>query len=85
MKNIITANDLKVRGISIIDEVSSSNNEVIITVHGKDKYVVLPIEEYNQFREYELDMAIKESMEDIKKGRIIEETVESHIKRIKNV
>ena len=37
MKNIITANDLKVRGISIIDEVSSSNQEVVITVHGKDK------------------------------------------------
>ena len=85
MKNIITANDLKVRGISIIDEVSSSNQEVVITVHGKDKYVILPIEEYNQLREYELDAAIKESMEDIKNGRIIEESVEKHLKRIKSV
>jgi len=85
MKNIITANDLKVRGISIIDEVSSSNQEVVITVHGKDKYVVLPIDEYNKLREYELDAAIKESLEDIKNGRIIEESVEKHLKRIKSV
>jgi len=30
----------------------------------------LPIEEYNQLREHELDAAIKESLEDIKNGRI---------------
>lgn len=30
----------------------------------------MPIEEYNQLREHELDAAIKESLEDIKNGRI---------------
>ena len=43
-------------------------------------------EYYNcQLREYELDAAIKESLEDIKNGRIIEESVEEHLKRIKSV
>ena len=48
MNNIITANDLKTKGVSIIDEVTTNNNEAIITVRGKNRYVVLPIKEYNQ-------------------------------------
>ncbi len=85
MGNIITANDLKVKGVSIIDEVTSNNNEAIITVRGKNRYVVLSIEEYNQLREYELEAAIKESIEDIKNGKIIEESIEEHMKRITGV
>ncbi len=85
MGNIITANDLKIKGVSIIDEVTSNNNEAIITVRGKNRYVVLSIEEYNQLREYELEAAIKESIEDIKNGKIIEESIEEHMKRITGV
>ena len=85
MSNKITANDLKTKGVSILEEITSMNNEAIITVRGKNKYVVLSIEEYNQLREYELEAAIKESLEDIKNGRIIEESIEEHIKRISSV
>jgi prevent-host-death family protein len=59
MKNTITANELKTKGVSAIEEVTASNNEAIITVRGKNKYVVLSIEEYNQLREYELEAAKK--------------------------
>ena len=85
MNNIVTANDLKTKGVSIIDEITSESGEAIITVRGKNKYVVLSLEDYNQLREYELEAAIKESEDDIKAGRIIEETIEEHIKRITGV
>jgi hypothetical protein len=40
----ITANDLKVKGITAIDELVSVNDGVIITVRGKEKYVVISSE-----------------------------------------
>jgi PHD/YefM family antitoxin component YafN of YafNO toxin-antitoxin module len=85
MNNIVTANDLKTRGVSIIEEITSETGEAIITVRGKYKYVVLSMEEYNQLREYELDAAIKESQEDLAAGRVIDESVKAHIKRITSV
>ncbi|ADK82492.1 MULTISPECIES: type II toxin-antitoxin system Phd/YefM family antitoxin [Sediminispirochaeta] len=85
MNNTITANELKTKGVTIIDEVTSRNNEAIITVRGKNKYVVLSIEEYSQLREYELEAAIKESEEDIKNGRIYDESIDDHMKRITSV
>ncbi|MDX9898815.1 MAG: type II toxin-antitoxin system prevent-host-death family antitoxin [Spirochaetia bacterium] len=81
----ITANDLKVKGISAIDDLVSEHNGVVITVHGKQKYVVISMEEYSQLREYELDAAIQESKNDIENGMVYTGTIEEHIKRITNV
>ncbi len=85
MNNVVTANDLKVKGVSIIEEITSETGEAIISVRGKNKYVVLSMEAYNQLREYELDAAIKESKDDIASGRFSEESIEDHIKRITGV
>lgn len=85
MINQITANDLKVKGISAIDELADESGGVIITVRGKQKYIVLPIEEYNHLREYELEAAIIESKKDIKEGRTFKGTVEEHMKRVADV
>lgn len=85
MTNEITANDLKTRGITAIDELSENSDGVIITVRGKRKYVVLPIDEYNQLREYELEAAIVETRKDIAEGRYRADSVEEHMKRIDNV
>ena len=82
MAQIITANDLKTKGISILNEESSDGSEVIITVHGKSKYVVLPIEKYNYLRECELEAALIETRKDIKEGKYKKESVEKHLKRI---
>jgi len=81
----ITANDLKVKGITAIEELVPENDGVIITVRGKEKYIVLSIEEYNQLRELELDAAIQEAKRDIAEGRFHSEGVEEHLKRIANV
>jgi prevent-host-death family protein len=82
MAQIITANELKTKGISILDEESSGDSEVIITVRGKSKYVVIPIEKYNYLRECELDAALYEVKKDLKDGKYKKESVEKHIKRI---
>ena len=81
----ITANELKIKGITAIDELVPENEGVIITVRGKEKYVVLSIEEYNQFRELELDAAIKEARENIGKGKAYSDGIKSHINRVANV
>lgn len=82
MAQIITANDLKTKGVTLLDDETSDGSEVIITVRGKSKYVVLPIDKYNYLRECELDTALLESQKDIKEGKFINESVEKHIKRI---
>lgn len=82
MSKYITANDLKTKGVSMIEEEAAEYGEAIITVRGKVKFVVLPIEKYNEFREYELLAALDESRKDIEEGRFNIESVEDHIKRV---
>jgi len=85
MTNEITANDLKVKGITAIEDITASGYEAVITVRGKQKYVVMTMEEYNKFREYELEVAISESKNDIKSGKIKPGTISDHLKRLKSV
>ena len=82
MAQTITANELKTKGVTILTDETADGTEVIITVRGKNKFVVLPIEKYNYLRECELEAALLESKRDIKEGKFIEESVEKHIKRI---
>ncbi len=85
MNNIITANELKTKGVSALEEITNQDSEAIITVRGKNKFVVLSIEEYNYLREYELEAAINESLKDIKAGRVFDESIDNHMKRISGV
>lgn len=76
----ITANELKTKGISA----ASDENEVVITVRGIDKFVILPIKKYNYLRECEFEAALIEVKKDLKEGKFKKESVEKHIKRIAN-
>ncbi len=78
----ITANELKTKGVSAIDLIVRESEEVVVTVRGKEKYVVMPIEKYNYYRECELEKAINEAKMDFEQGRYVSESVEEHIKRI---
>ena len=82
MNNRITANELKTRGVSAIDMVVRESEEAVLTVRGKSAYVVMPIEKYNYYRECELEAAINKTLEEIKQGKYVAETVDEHIKRI---
>ena len=82
MTTIISANDLKSKGISLIDQVTAQGAEAVITVRGKMRYVIVPIETYNHLRECELDAALREVQQDIKNGKFVKESAEKHVKRI---
>ena len=82
MINTITANELKTKGVSVIEKAIASDKEAVITVRGKSKYVVISMEEYNHLREYELEAAIAESKKDLIEGNFHEGSIEDHIKRI---
>ena len=82
MAHIITANELKTKGVTILDKEAEDGNEIMVTVRGKNKYVVLPIEKYNYLRECELEAALLEAKREVKEGKFVKESVEKHIKRI---
>ncbi len=84
MNNIITANELKTKGVALISEVTKDGAEAIISVRGKNRFVIIPIESYNKLRELELEAAIEETRKEIKDGKFVEESVAEHIARITN-
>ncbi len=79
---IVTANDIKTKGISFIYKFLKKNEAVFVTARGKNKYVILSIEEYQRLKQLELEMAIAQAEEDYKEGRYISETAEEHFERL---
>lgn len=82
MENVVTANELKTKGISRIDEITANGDDAIISVRGKQRYVVLTVEQYNYLRECELEAAVVETHRDLERGDVVQESVEAHIQRI---
>ena len=80
--NTVTANELKTRGVSAVKDRLESEEEVIISVRGKDRYVVMSLEKYARLREFELDMAVMEARADYKTGNIVTESVDDHMNRV---
>jgi PHD/YefM family antitoxin component YafN of YafNO toxin-antitoxin module len=78
----ITANDLKKQGVSLLDPILKSEKEVVITVRGERKYVVMDMEAYNHFRECELEAALIETQRDLDAGKHVSESVADHIRRV---
>jgi len=78
----VTANELKTRGISSLDEGLKGQPELMITVRGKEKYVVLKLEQYHYLREMELEAALLEARQDIANGKTISENAEAHVQRV---
>ena len=80
----ITANELKTKGVSIIENNLTDTDELIITVRGKESYVVMDMKHYNYLRECELDAALHQAKTELDAGEFIVESVDNHIKRITN-
>jgi hypothetical protein len=81
---MITANELKTKGVGIIEERLNSGEEEIITIRGKNKYVVVDLKRYEYLRECELLIAAEEVKKDIARGDYIDETAAEHINRLVN-
>lgn len=78
----ISANDLKTKGISAIEFALSTATEAIVSVRGKDRFVVMDVAHYHYLRECELDAALTESRADLTAGRAVQESAEAHLARL---
>ena len=78
----LTANDLKVRGISAIESVLAGQTEATISVRGKDRFVVMKMSQYHYLRECELEAALIQSQADVTAGRAVQETAQDHMTRL---
>jgi len=85
MKNHIPVSDLKTKGVSILDKFPSDYEEAVITVKGRSRYVVIPVEKYYRLREHELEAALRETREDLKAGRITRDSISEQISKITGV
>jgi PHD/YefM family antitoxin component YafN of YafNO toxin-antitoxin module len=81
--NSITANELKTRGVSAVEDHLASADEVFVSVRGKEKFVIMSVEKYAMLREFELEQAVKEARADYQAGRVTRESADDHIKRIR--
>ena len=83
---MISANDLKVKGIKAIETELADKEEAVITLRGKPKFVVIDIERYDEIRAYELDLAYEEIKKEINEGRAkrikSEEELNAHIESL---
>lgn len=78
----ISANNLKTQGVSAIADALENAPEAMVSVRGRDRFVVMGIEHYQYLRECELTAALAESQADIAAGRFVKESVDAHMKRL---
>jgi hypothetical protein len=78
----ITANQLKTKGVSALGPIIDENKAAMITVRGKNRYVVMDFETYNHLRECELEAAIVETKRELEQREVFKDTIDEHIRRI---
>ena len=78
----ITANDLKTKGIAAIEASLANQSEAIVSVRGKDKYVVMDLAHYHYLRECELEAALAESRANIVNNQFVKESPDAHLAHI---
>lgn len=81
---VVTANDLKTKGISDIERALQDAQEAVISVRGKPRYVVMDITYYDYLRECEIAAAWAQTREDVATGRYRREGADAHVARIKD-
>lgn len=80
----LTANDLKTKGVAAIEAMLEQHSEAIVSVRGKDRFVVMDIAQYHYLRECELEAALAETRADLAAGRFVQESPEEHVARVKS-
>ena len=61
----------------------AERTQAIVTMHGKDRFVVMDIEQYHHLCECELEAALAETRADVAAGRYVKESAADHVKRVK--
>lgn len=83
--NQLSANDLKTRGVAAIESALEGQDEAVIAVRGKPRYVVMDVEAYHHLRECELDAALAETRADVEAERVVRESAEDHLARLDRI
>lgn len=81
----LTANDLKTRGVAAIESILAERSEAIVSVRGKERFVVMEIAQYHYLRECELEAALAETRADLAAGRFVQESPGEHVARVKSI
>ncbi|HBM15820.1 MAG TPA: prevent-host-death protein [Lentisphaeria bacterium] len=79
---VITANELKTKGVSIIEKVLKKDSEALISVRGKRKFIIMPVERYDELREMELHEALRQAKEDYRNGNVNKMDIDEHMKEL---
>jgi hypothetical protein len=64
--------------------VLAEHTEAIVSVRGKERFVVMDIAQYHYLRECELEAALAETRADMEAGRFTESSPEAHLARVKS-
>lgn len=78
----ISANDLKTKGVAAIEAMLEQQPEAVISVRGKERFVVMELAQYHYLRECELEAALAETRADLAAGRFVQESPEAHLARL---
>jgi PHD/YefM family antitoxin component YafN of YafNO toxin-antitoxin module len=78
----ITADTLKTKGVAAIEAALSEQPETMITVRGKERFVIMDMAHYHYLRECELAAALTETQADLAAGRFVQESPEAHLARL---
>lgn len=81
---MINANEVKTKGVSLFGQLLEKFDELIINVRGKEKFVVLDIERYKEFRANELDLAYMKTMQDLENGNYKKQSAKEHLQDLKD-
>lgn len=79
----ISANDLKIKGVSAIEAILATQPEAVISVRGKERFVVMDMDQYHYLRECELESALAHTRSDLAEGRFVKESAKDHLIRLK--
>ena len=80
--NHLNANDLKTRGVVAIESALKQSTEAIVSVRGKERFVVMDLAHYQHLRECELEVALAQAKADVASGRAIKESAKDHVARL---
>ena len=80
----ISANELKTRGVVAIERALAGTSEAVVSVRGKESFVVMDLAHYHHFREGELEVALAQSRADLAEGRVVRESAEAHLAGLKS-
>ena len=76
---MITANELKIKGIKVITEEIKRHQQAIIKTD-KEEYIVLPLKDYEKAKR--LDRLYLEFLEQKAQGKVKKLTADEHIKEL---